>query len=357
MLNLKKNTIGILLTYIMCFCMSYPAFSQIKSRKIQRIERPMVVLDTTTLYADGLRISLWGIKTARSLETMLELQALKLIDKLIDGEMVRCRVMTWDTKEPKARCTVHTNEDIGLVLLQNGYAVIDRHQTHNSVFASAYFEAQRMGQEKRAGVWALMPDTNNKDDPMPSWLKPYFSSYAPLSLAVGPFLGLLILSVVVSRGFRRIKVEQETGDARAKEKDLLLREKALLAVSLEHELQDNKSKVEAFLSVYNEKLKILRDPSIENKYQQSGDMIGSAPVLNKTCFEDNADNLSVFGMRMSAEIAKVYGYLDSDPPYINLDVTMELSEAIKTVDQVVAHAQSLIPHIDYVLDRLALIAH
>lgn len=321
----------------------------------QRIVRPMIPLDPVTLQVEGVSIRLWGIKSAQTRETPLELRAMDFIEKMINNDVVSCRIEKVDRGIPYARCTAHSSDEINLALLQNGFAVVDRHQTYGSVFASAYEDAQNTARDRRAGVWEFTV-AEERDKLIPDWLEPYMSSLVPLSLIFGPLTGLALIALAARQGFRNIikRQEMEFKETREKEEALLRREKLVLASAIEGELSENKVKIEAFLTIYHDLLKELQDDSITPKYQRSGgDLIHKHPALNRTVFEGSISKLSALDMQLASTLSKLYAYIHAEPDYITIDSKMPHSDVLALMQKTIQTTEALIPQIDFALEQLA----
>ncbi len=324
-----------------------------KNQQVKRISRPMLAIDAATLQAEGMRIKLWGIKPAKTLEAPIEISALDKMDSLINSEHVNCRIMKWDITNPVARCTVKSNEDLGIAMLQAGYAVVDREQIYGSVFATSYREAQEQAKNGLKGVWKLVADLN-KTSYMPEWIEKYLKILVPLSLIFVPIIGFLLMSYFTHRGLNKIaKVNAEEIEFnRNKEEALEAREKIVLASSLQGELEENKSKIEAFLTIYREILITMKDVTKTPKYQENGELIHEHPALSRGVFELSIKKLSLLDMKIVSDISKLYSGIHADPNYITLDPTTPIDDATRQVEDVIQGAESLLPHIDYVVGQL-----
>ena len=122
----------------------------------ERITRPMQAVDPVTLRAEGVSIHLWGIKPAETSETPLALKALDLMDGLTNGQMITCKIVSGAVPELTAQCQNQSNQDLALSLLENGYVVVDRRQTYNTVLATGYATAQEAARLKGRGVWKFV---------------------------------------------------------------------------------------------------------------------------------------------------------------------------------------------------------
>lgn len=308
----------------------------------KRIVRPAVVIDPVTLRAEGATLHLWGVQAARTIETQIELKAVDALERLIGRENIDCKIMIWSVTEPVVRCTARTNEDLGLFLLQNGYAVVNRAQTYNTVFASAYLEAQDSARLARRGIWKIVADSNQESF-IPKWLEPYMSTFALIGIIFGPLIGLLTTGFLMKRSLTRILDHQveEFEAGRKKDRALLVRERLVLNSLLEGELLENQSRIDAFLVVYRDMLRDLNNPEEVPQYQQTGELIHRHPSLSRAIFEANMNKLSLLDLKIAGEISKLYAGVHSDPEYVTLEPSTPLADAVAHIEAAIAEAEEL----------------
>jgi endonuclease YncB( thermonuclease family) len=323
------------------------------SRLPERIIRPMRAVDPMTLRAEGSVIRLWGIKPAQTAETPLELKALDLMDKLIQEQQVNCKIEGGTRLDLVARCTTAANQDLALELLRNGYVVVDRRQTYNSVFASNYEKEQEAARVAQRGVWALVKEDQNEKGAtgMPKWLEPHISYLLPLALIFGPFGGLAVVAVIMWYWLKRMAQaqEQEAEQSNRKEAMLINRERQVLISTLEGELTENKNKIEAFLVIYGDMLRGLQDSNEVPKYQQGGDIVQKHPTFGRAVFEANVSKLSLLDIKLAGQISKLYAAMPKEQEYINLEPTVPLETAVKLVEKVLKEAEQLLEPINGVV--------
>lgn len=319
----------------------------------ERIVRPMIAIDPISLQSEGMVIRLWGIRQAEMSETPLELRALDLLDGLIGNEQVNCKIMSGNLSQLVARCATHTNQDLSLALLINGYAIVDRHQTYNTVFASAYAEAQETARLKGAGVWRFVNEPESKSI-LPKWMKPYIEVLVPVSLIFGPLLGLSIIAFVMRAWFKRVNERQEDALERARyhEDALQQREAQVLVSTLEGELVENKNRIEAFVLIYGDMLRSLKNPNEAPKYQEIGDTVQKNPTCSRVVFEANVGKLSLLDIKLAGMISKLYTSFPREQTYINLEPETPLETAIKLIEKIVAEAEAFLPPVNQVIQEL-----
>jgi len=313
-----------------------------------QIVKPMIAIDTITLQADSVQITLWGIKPAQTPKTPLELKALDLIDSLIGNEAVSCKIVSKSAADITGRCTGYNNIDLGLELLNNGYAVIDRRQTINSPFAPAYIQAQETARLNKKGVWRFVNEQDNDSNNL-KWIQKSLPVMGgSLGLILGPFTGLLIVAFVMHYRLNRLEFLQkgEFDKTHRKESMLLTRERYVLVSTLEGEMIENRNRIEAFLTVYGDMLKNMTCPDEEPKYQKAGDIIQKHPSLSKAIFEANVTKLSILDMHLTGQISKFYTSMPQEQEYITIESNVPLDTAIKLVEKVLKDAHDMLLLID-----------
>jgi endonuclease YncB( thermonuclease family) len=320
----------------------------------ERIIRPMQPVDPVTLRAEGVSIRLWGIKTAETAETPLELKALDMLDDLTSAQMVNCKIVGGAVPELWGQCQNQANQDLALTLLEKGVVVVDRRQTYNTVMATGYAKAQESARLKGLGVWKFMNEGANDAPPVPKWLQPHMSMLLPVALLFGPVGGLLIVALVMHLGLRRLGARQEGEheDSQRKEAALQSRERQILVTTLEGELTDNKNKLSAFLAIYGDMLDTLKKPGETHKYQSAGDIVQKHPAFSKTVFEASVSKLSLLDVKTAGLVSKLYGTLAKEPEYVNLDPGVPLDTAVKLLEKILGEAQALQPGIDQAITAL-----
>ncbi|MDE1151800.1 MAG: hypothetical protein PW788_04605 [Micavibrio sp.] len=315
------------------------------SRLPDRVVRLMRAIDPITLRIEGASIRLWGIKPASSAETPLELKALDLMDKLIQEQQVNCKIMGGTPLEMVGRCTTQSSQDLALELLDNGYVVVDRRQTYNSVFATAYEKSQEAARVNAKGVWNIVAEEDKKDENgVPKWLKPHMAFLIPMALIFGPFGGLLVVSLIMWYWLKRMAYvqEQEAEQSSRKEAMLINRERHVLISTLEGELTENKNKIEAFLVIYGDMLRTLKDQTEVPKYQQSGDIVQKHPAFGRAVFEANVGKLSLLDIKLAGQVSKLYSAMPKEQEYINLEPNVPLETAVKLVEKILKEAEVLL---------------
>lgn len=121
----------------------------------------------------------------------------------------------------------------------------------------------------------------------------------------------------------------------AKERKLREKERNIIAVMVDSEIKANKAKIEAYLVVYEEMLKALKDPDRPPKYKKAGDIVQKQPALDRSVFDRNTDKLDLLGRDLASEMIHFYARIKSSPEYENLEPDMELEQVTAIVEDVV----------------------
>jgi hypothetical protein len=303
----------------------------------KRIATPV---NPVTLQAEGLRITLWGVRPVG--DPAIDLKATDLLDNMIGSAAITCRAIGGTSTDTVARCSDHADEDLGLELLNRGYVVVDRRQDVSSV--PAYMEAQKAAHRNAVGIWRQV-EMGEKAG-VPVWLQ--------IIMGASPVAGLLLVAFVMYYRLKRLETQQqeEREHTQRKENQLVVRERHVLVSTLEGELTENKNRVEAFLTIYGAMLENLQSKTEKPKYQQSGDIVQKHPSLSKTVFETSTGKFSLLDMKLAAQISKLYAALPKEQEYVNIEPGVPIESARALVEKVMREAEALIPPITAVITAL-----
>jgi hypothetical protein len=332
--------VGLFFSYLtVLFLVSAPV--ALAAESDARFTRNVTPVDPVTLRADGLHITLWGVRPAGDAAT--DLKALDLMDNMIGSSAVTCRAVGGTSTDVVARCSVRTGEDLGLELLGHGYVVVDRRQDVSSV--PAYMEAQRAARHSGDGIWRQVVTDDKAGGVSPG---------VQILLGASPLAGLLLIAFMVHFRLKRLETLQleEQEQAQRKETQLLTRERHVLVSTLEGELTENKNRIEAFLTIYGDMLDSLKSKTEKPKYQQSGDIVQKHPSLSKTVFETSVGKFSLLDMKLAAQLSKLYAALPREQEYVNIEPGVPLESAVALVEKVMREAEALVPPISAVIAAL-----
>jgi hypothetical protein len=181
------------------------------------------------------------------------------------------------------------------------------------------------------------------------------SSFLYILICLG--FGFIVLGLGLLFGFKKLLRVQRDHMKQIKETDVNLqkREKLVLASSLANELTENKFKCEAFITIYTELLRNLRDTDRRALYEDTGDFVHQHPPLNRASYDESVDKLHLFGAKLATDLANVYNAIRTEPQYFSMEQTMPRAGAIRIVEMVLDDAQKTLEPIDPVIAALNVI--
>ncbi len=321
-----------------CFAAFGPVFAQTTPTK-NVVQLQARAADSHTLRAGADTVLLWGTEEIKTGNAHFYLKARMALDNLIGSKPVQCEVMGRNPAgQVLAQCSNAEGIDLGLYMLQQGYLVADRSVVYGSILEEHYIAAETQAYSKGIGVWAAEESENKAA-----------KSFGADNVAIISFVVFLVLvaafavaSLVMFRGFRKVAAAQDRNtDILSKERVLKDKEKNIVASMLEAELKANQSKIEAYLVVYEEMLKSLRDPSTDKKYRRSGDIVQLQPALDRSVFDGNTDKMDLLGRKLSSAVIHFYARIKTRPDYVNIDPDMPLEKALIHVEKAVGNARIL----------------
>lgn len=316
-------------------------------------------VDGQTLTAEGRTIGLWGVEAGYPRGTPESLRARAHLDDLIGTRPVRCLALSkQDETSIRARCLNGEERDLALMMVNAGLVAVSRREIAGSELAAAYMGAERQARANKTGLWgASGPAPAAQDDAgsgMPGGVPVWAIAGA---LLVVPLIGFLMMGLIMQMGFSRLINLQkyQIAGTQKRERQLKEREKYVIASALESELMTNRAKLDAFLTIYEELLKSLRDPGKTPKYQRAGDIIHEKPALARTVYDAHVDKLDLMGPQLSSEIATLYNLIVPNPDYRTLEPEVPIEKARDIIARIVRNAEKLIEPMDKVSGALAII--
>ncbi len=305
--------------------------------------------EATTLKAGSNLIALWGVKAVDGAGPGFALEARKALDVLISGKIVQCETRGHSALRIIALCETPEGTDLGLALVQQGLAVLD----HGSIFGSAlenvYLQAEQLAQDKQAGFWGDAGGVSAEQSEEQRFL--IALNFILFGLLLAVFSGM---AIYMMRGFKRVSVAQEANtEMLSRERALKDKEREIFAMMLDSEVKANKSKIQAYIGVYEEMLRGLKDPEKTPSYKKAGDIVQSQPALDRAVFDQNTDKLDIVGERLSSEVVHFYARIKSKPDYVDLEPDMPLEEAVDLVEKSLNNGRRLAKIADRLIDLFA----
>ena len=348
--NLSKNVVFLHILLVFMVCVSYAYADEAVNSDIQKYintdrdvvsyedkEYNVTIKDVNILLAGEEKILLWGIEKVNPNATVFNLKARKKLETKIGGASVLCTIKSRNKESIEAQCINKNEEDLSLYLLQQGYVSADRAAINGTIFEKPYLTAEQSAQDNERGVWAVGDDYASSGD-----IQSQNFMIGAIFLMAVFVLALVVLGFFVVRGFKRVvDVQNRSLDLAMKERTLKDKEKLVIASMIKAELLENKTKIEAYLVIYEEMLQDFSDPGKTPKYQKTGEIIQKQPALNRSVFDGNTYKLDLFGSKLSSQVIHYYARIKSAPDYIEIIPDMPVGEVKSIIDNAVANAKKL----------------
>lgn len=295
------------------------------------------IADVNLLVDGNTRIKLWGIEKVSSEATVFNLKAKGQLEKKISRKPVLCTIMGYMDDTYLGQCTNQQGEDLSLYLLQSGFVSVDRPAVKATIFENPYVKAEQDAQDAAIGVWgAENRFTSSGEVQSKNFMIGAF-------VLMGVFiLALLVIGFFVVRGFKRVvDVQNRSLDFAMKERTLKDKEKLVIASMIAAEVLENKTKIEAYLVIYEEMLQDFSDPAKQANYQKTGEIIQKQPALSRSVFDGNTYKLDLFGSDVSSKVIHYYARIKSEPDFVELAADTPFDDAKSIIEKAVSNAKKL----------------
>lgn len=314
-----------------------------------------------TMKTDEGIIQLWGLSDSISDLNEFNVKARIYLDDLIGLGNVSCTGIKREGQTVIARCTNSRNQDIAFELLRRGLALTNKSVLSGTQYYDAYSNAERQARSDQSGLWGklLAPQQSAQTTPQQTSQESLYAKDILLisGVFIGPILGMMIVATIMYFGLNRMisLQKRQIAMSQQREQELRDREKFVLAASLESEINTNRAKIDAFLVIYEDLLKNLKNPEKTPKYKQAGDIIHQRPSLNRAVYDTNLDRVDLLGPQLFGDLSDVYKKISSDPDYITLEPDTPLDQAIDKVQKIIQQANDMIKPLDQVGAALSMI--
>ena len=313
--------------------------------ELDRLYKNVHVSDVNTLISENAHIRLWGIEKVDNISGIFNLKVRKFLESKINGKSILCTLKHKESTGVVAQCTNKEQQDLSLLLLQEGYVSVDRLAVQGSIFETPYFDAENRSRDAEEGIWGNAGFSGNNAD--------FHSTNLMIGVVVLMslfILALLILSSMMIKGFRTVADAQTLSlDLANKEKSLKDKERYVMGAMISSEIIENKSKIEAYLMIYERVLEDLNDENRSQQYKKTGEVIQKQPALSRSVFDGNTNKLDLFGSTLSSHIIHYYARIKTAPDYIEVtpeDTSEEVQEIAKMS---VENAKKLLENSEQVL--------
>ncbi len=294
------------------------------------------VADEATLVADKMKISLWGVRKTEVGSPVFELKARSLLENTIMGQKVTCTIKSVVDEEYRAQCVNADEEDLSLFLLQKGFVTLNRSEIFSTIYEEPYVEAERFAQSSELGVWA----SSVSSDKLSAAGGGKFM-WSAVFLVCAFIVAIGVISFYIMRGFGRVvSLQNQSMGLAAKERDLREREKNVIASMVHSEIRENKPKIDAYLTVYEEMLAEAMgsdDPS----FMKTGEIVQRQPALSRSVYDGNTGTLNLLGACMASEIIHYYARIKTTPDYFEIKPDMPVEKVREIIKASIDHAKKL----------------
>ncbi len=254
-----------------------------------------------------------------------------------------CNIKSQNITELTAQCSNSNQEDLSLFLIQEGFVSVDRHEVYGTLYEAAYLEAEKQARDLELGVWDQDSQRGST-----SYVKQNDNFIlATLSLVVIFMIGLAVVLFLMINGFRRVlELQNKALNLRGKDQALRHKEKAIVATMIYSEINENKEKIGAYLTIHEDMLKNYES----SNHKKLGDIIQKQHVLSRSVFDGNTGKLEIFGERLASEIIHYYARIKTRPDYVEVTPETPREEVFELISHAVENAAKLLALSDLLLD-------
>lgn len=344
-MGLRLSILTVVLAVVLAV-VSFGALAQeAGSNQSKSFETKMRAVDAVTLVAGKVKVVLWGVRSVNGMPVLLAEKSRVKLDDAIGNNPVQCELKKRFENHLLAQCVNSSDQDLGLLMLQNGYASVDHANIYGSVFEQPYLQAQKEAQDDERGIWKAEMDAAQGGFNA-SWIM-----VMAVLLLFSVIAAFGVLSIIIMRGFQKvIDAQNKNIDMLGRERQIKNKERAVVASMLDSEIKANKSKIEAYLTVYEEMLSDMKNPQRQPKYKKTGDIVQTQPALDRAVFDRNTDKLEALGDKLSSEVIHFYARIKTKPDYINLEPDTPLEEATAMVGKGIENAKRMNKIADALID-------
>lgn len=319
-----------------------PAFAQSGNTAAAGVQTPsrfesvLRAADSVTTKAGNTTIKLWALEPVSGMTAAFNLKARTALDNAIGQGKATCEVRKRTDDAIYAQCINDRDQDLGLAMIQEGFATVAREDVFGTVFEDAYVQAESQAQRSESGVWGKSDGTKTGDSSVITTL-----IVSAIVVFVLVFIGLAILSFIVMRGFQKIiENQKKSTEYASQDRALRDRERHIFAVMVDSEMKANSAKIEAYLAVYEETLRGWKQGD-QARRGRAGEIVQKQPALSRAVFDRNTDKLDVLGDRLASALVHFYARVKSNPEYLNFDVNASPNDVIAALENVLERARKL----------------
>lgn len=302
------------------------------------LQAPVYATSPASIHGEGRTYSLWGASLPHTMTPQQEQKGRRLLQEAIGNNPLTCYVY----RSGKAQCFTYNSDDLAEIALKAGYATAQLTDVAGTQFQDVYLGAESAAQNSGLGIWQDKDDSLAKKSSAPQ----DFNAATLIQIIAGS-AGLILFAIAMVGLYLRKHMDKvhvalsQSNQLAQSELKVRKREQDLAAVMVHSELKSNHSKIEAYLIIYTDLLNGLRDENADHKYKRSGEVIRSAPALDRYIFDSQLDRLGSMGDELVARVVEFYNKIETDPSFTNLDSDMSHTAVLSIVESAVQRAEFL----------------
>lgn len=343
---MPQNTAAFLLLIFLTLCITPLAFAQNASL----LTGKMTAIDARTLKYDGKIIELWGTEYPVYKDTLAKQHARYDLDNLTAISDINCIPRAKTEETLIAQCYNKNKQDLAIWMIEQGNLLVNRAQAVGTKFEGAYLKAEQTARAGKAGTWAQ--EIKQDDDQA----KILAQLTLILSLNTLFFIGLAVIAgvttLLIYRKTHNLQNNIEQVEGRLKKQTSIHeKERKLVAVMMHSELRNNHSKIEAFIVIYDDMLKNIKETHSHHTTLQAGEVVREAPAMDRFIFDGNADKMDILGQRLAEHVIAFYAHVNTEPDYKSFDAGMDTVEALKAIESIINNAKNLKKNVEEILEE------
>lgn len=325
--------IFLLITFASTLVVSKISYAQ-KETQAKKFQFKGVPVSSNQLRSRQGILQLWGVKAITGTDFKFEIESREALDTILDGNPAICQKMGNTQQYVLAQCTNHTGKDLAQEMLNQGYLLANRSEIVGTLFESPYNFAELNGKQAKLGVWS------------PSFMGDPIKEYMLITNIVGfssLALFILYLSFSLNKSLSKLLVMQsDILKNSLQNKSNEKKEKFVLAAMLQAEVDSNRNKIEAHMSVYTNLQSTLLNKEIQPHYMEAGDVIQKEPVLDRIIFDTNLSKMETLGPSISRTIIHLYARVKNKPNYIDIAANLPREKVLHIINAIIENDQKLL---------------
>lgn len=339
--------------FLTCLLISITTVSYAATQRSGRFSGEASIIDSSTLKVGLRTVSLWGIKSIQLENSLMQIQLNELLENMADAGTVSCKIVKDGFPKATARCISSKDVDFGLELINEGFAIVDKNQLDNSEFSKIYLEAQQTSREKGKGIWGRL-ESEKKKDMINEIVSNYVSNSTIWIVAATVILFVIFIFATAMLWIKRSLTKQKEEIEKIYFKEYLLKakEKGVVISLIRGELEENKSKLRGFITLYTDMLDDVKTAKKEKIFEITGESLKRAPLLKRKIFDMNTNKLSFLEMTVANKLNKLYLSFAKEEEYVELNKSFSVDMVKNLIKDSLKNAQEIMQEIEKSINLL-----